>query len=288
MKAQTEDVKQNAQEAAQAAKRAATGSWMDKLARFGYATKGIVYIIIGWLAFELAFGLGGKATDRKGALQTINSQPFGRVLLVLIAIGLAGYAIYSLLRSVFNIEYEQNDAKGILKRIAYVIVGISYATLSYAAFNLVLGKSPGQGSTASTHSWTARLMDIPFGRVLLIVVGLVVIGVACYQFYNAFKAKFKQELNLSRLGEAMRKAVVICGRAGYSALGIVFGTIGILLIIAAIQHNASEAKGLDGALQQLHDTPFGPYLLAVVALGFIAYGLYSWVQARYRRLGTRS
>ena len=163
---------------------------------------------------------------------------------------------------------------------------MAYAALAFGALQLALGTgSVGKSSTTSTQDWTAKLLTLPFGVPLVVIVGLVVIGIACYLFSKAYAAKFQRRLNLARLNARLRKWMVDLGRFGYAALGVVFTIIGIFLIVAAVQHNPHEAKGLDTALQELLQQPFGPVLLAIVALGLIAYGVYSFVEARYRMVG---
>ena len=272
--------------AGRSARRAAMGKWMSLLARLGYAVKGVVYLIIGGLAMALAVGHGGEATDQRGALQAIYAQPLGQFLLVVIGIGLVGYALWSFIQALFDTEGKGSKAKGIIARVGYAGVGVAYAALAFGAFQLALGTgNVGKSSTASTQDWTAKLLKLPFGVPLVVIVGLVVIGIAVYLFSKAYTAKFRQRLNLARLNTRLRRWVVNLGRFGYAALGVVFTIIGIFLIVAALQHSPHEAKGLDSALKELLVQPFGPVLLAIVALGLIAYGVYSFVEARYRRVG---
>ncbi len=281
-----EQVANNVNEAKYKSRRAATSQWMILLARLGYAIKGVVYLVIGWLAVMLAIGQGGKATDQSGAIQTINNFPFGKFLLVVVAIGLLGFALWSFIQALFDTEGKGSDAKGIFGRLGYAIVGVSYAVLGYATFQIVAGTgSGGKNSTTSAQDWTAVLLKQPPGPFLVVLVGLVVLGLACYLFYKAYSANFQSTLNLSDLSAQMKKIVINIGKFGYGALGVVFAIIGIFLMVAAYQHNSSKAVGLDGALKDLAHQPFGPFLLAIVALGLIAYGVYSFVEARYRRFG---
>jgi hypothetical protein len=273
-------------EAAQVASGAATSKWVTLLARLGYAIKGVVYLVIGVLAAQLALGQGGKATDQRGALQAIADLPFGKFLLIVVTIGLVGYALWSLIQAIFDTEGKGHDAKGIIARVGYAIVGISYAALAFGAYHLVAGTgSVGKNSTTQTQDWTALLLREPFGAALVIIVGLAVLGIAGYLFYRAYSANFQRRLTLTGVAAQLRKWLVYLGRFGYAALGVVFTIIGIFLIVAALQHNPTEAKGLDSALQELARQPFGPVLLIVVALGLIAYGAYSFVEARYRHVG---
>lgn len=269
-----------------AVRGAAMSRTMTMLARLGYAVKGVVYLIIGALAAELAAGRGGATTDQKGALQTIYEQPFGKFLLVVVGIGLVGFALWSFIQAIYDTEGKGRQAKGIIARIGYAVVGLGYLLLSFGAFQLVMGTgSAGQSSTASTQDWTARLLKLPFGVALVVIVGLVILGLACYLYAKAWTAKFQRRLNLASLNTQLRKGMIFLGRFGYAALGVVFTIIGFFMIVAALQHNPGQARGLDTALKELLHQPFGPLLLGIVALGLIAYGVYSFVEARYRRVG---
>ncbi len=280
-----EQIERGANEAKAAARGAATSQPVIWLARLGYAVRGIVYLIIGGLAIKLATGYGGKATDQQGALQAIGQQPFGKFLLVVVAIGLVGYALWKLVEAFFDPDGVGKSAKGIVGRIGDVIVGLAYASLALGAISIVTGTgNGGKSSNASTQDWTARLLQHPFGVFLVVIIGLIVVATAAYLLYRAYAADFRKRLNLSSLSAQWRKWAIFSGRFGYAALGVVYGIIGIFLVVAAVKNNAGQAKGLSGALQLLIHQPFGPVLLAVVALGLIAYGIYSFVEARYRRL----
>lgn len=258
----------------------ATSPAMTWLARAGYAAKGVVYLIIGGLSARVAIGDGGSTTDRNGALRAIHEQPFGRFLLAAVAVGLVGYALWSLVLAVFDPDRQGTGAKGIGARVGYGAVGISYAALAVAAAQLALGTgNGGQSSNTQTEDWTARLLGLPFGPFLVVVAGLVVIGIAGFLVYRAYKADFKKSLTQAP------DWVVLLGRAGYAALGVVFLIVGIFLIVAAVRHNAHAARGLSGALQELARQPYGHLILGVVAVGLVAYGLFSLAQSRYRRLG---
>ena len=270
------------------ARNAASSRWMTVLARLGYAAKGVVYIIIGWLAVQLVIGAGGKTTDQRGALQTISEQPYGKFLLALVVIGLLGFAIWCFLQAWFDTEGKGSDLKGIIGRLGYAVTGVSYAILAFGAFQLVAGmgtSSATKSTTSSTQDVTAQLLKHSWGVALVVILGLIVVGVACYMFAKAYTAKFQQRLLLTGLSAQLKRGVIFLGQFGYAALGVVLSLIGIFLIVAAVQHNPHEAKGLDATLQTLIQQPFGPVLLGIVALGLIAYGVYSFVEARYRRVG---
>jgi len=283
-----EDVQDAGRVANRTAHHAASSRWITVLARLGYAAKGIVYLIIGWVAVQLVLGAGGKTTDQRGALQTIYEQPYGKLLLALVVIGLLGFAIWCFLQAWFDTEGKGSDIKGIIGRIGYAVTGVTYAILAFGAFQLIAGtvtSSASKSTTSSTQDVTAQLLKHSWGVSVVVILGLIVIGVACYLFAKAYTAKFQQRLLLTGLSAQLRRGVIFLGRFGYAALGVVFSIIGIFLIVAAVQHNPHEAKGLDAALRTLIQQPFGPVLLGIVALGLIAYGVYSFVEARYRQVG---
>jgi hypothetical protein len=283
-----EEIQEAGRVANRTARNAASNRWMTILARIGYAAKGVVYLIIGWLAVQLAIGAGGKTTDQRGALQTISEQPYGKFLLALVVIGLLGFGIWCFLQAWFDTEGKGSDIKGIIGRLGYAVTGVTYAILAFGGFQLVAGmgtSSATKSTTSSTQDVTAQLLKHSWGVAVVVVLGLIVIGVACYMFAKAYTAKFQRRLLLAGLSAQLRRGVIFLGRIGYAALGVVFSIIGIFLIVAAVQHNPHEAKGLDAALRTLIQQPFGPVVLGIVALGLIAYGVYSFVEARYRRVG---
>lgn len=261
------------------------GLWVERLARFGMAAKGTVYGIVGLLAVQAAFGTGGQTTDTQGALQAIVAQPFGKILLSFVAIGLIGYVLWRFVQAIKDPENKGTDAKGIAQRLGYAVNGLIYAGLAFSAVGIVLGSSSG-GSSNSTQDGTAILLSQPFGQWLVGTVGAFVIGVGFYQFYQAFTAKFQQKLNLTGLSSIEEKWVIGISKFGLAARGVVFCVIGFFLIQAARQSDASEARGLGEALQALVEQPYGPWILGVVAFGLVAYGIYMVIQARYRRVVT--
>jgi len=256
--------------------------WVEPLARLGYAAKGVVYGIVGLLAAQAAVSAGGRTTDTQGALSAIVTQPFGKVLLSLVAIGLIGYVVWRFVQAIKDPEDKGTDTKGILQRIGYAISGIIYAGLALSAVRIILGSA--SGNSNSTQDWTARLLSQPFGQWLVGTVGAFIIGLGFYQFYKAFTTKFRKELNLSELSDTEQKSVKAISRFGLAARGVVFCLIGFFLIQAARKSDAGEAGGLGEALETLQEQPYGAWLLGIVALGLIAYGIYMVMQARYRRI----
>ena len=277
--AHLEDAKEHAEEAMRTAR-----PWVAKLARLGFAVKGLVYIIIGVLATKAAFRAGGATTDQRGALATIAHQPFGRVMLIVAGAGLAGYALWRLSEALLNLGRADRNAKGVMKRLAQLVSGVVYASLSFAAFQMASGSGSSGGGGNRTRDWTASLMRQPMGTWLVGIVGAGVIAAGLWQLWRAWKTNFGNKLSLHELGSAAGRSVIVLGRIGTAARGVVFGLIGTFLIIAAQRHNPHEAAGIGEALQSLETVDYGPWLLAVVAIGLIAYGVYELFEARYRRI----
>jgi Domain of Unknown Function (DUF1206) len=264
--------------------RAATDPAAVFLGRAGFVARGAVYVIVGWLAVLAAFG-GAAATDKQGALEAIGRLPQGTVLLGAVAAGLFAYAAWSLVRGVFDPERRGHDASGLVVRGGYAVAGFSYGGLALAAAQFALGSgSAGQGSDASTQDGTARLLQAPFGPPLVIAIGAILLAVAAVEFTKAYTGSFLKDLSLGALDAEPRRWVERLGRMGLAALGVVFALIGIFLIQAARQQDASAAVGLGGALNKIAEQPYGEILLGVVAVGLCMYGLFSFVEARYGRL----
>ncbi|MBW3629196.1 MAG: DUF1206 domain-containing protein, partial [Gemmatimonadetes bacterium] len=236
--------------------------WIEKLARFGYAAHGIVYIVIGILAVQAARG-DGEATDSGGALRSIVSQPFGRLLIALVAVGLIGYVIWRFVAAGLNPE---NDKPA--KRAATAVSGLIHAALAVEAVRLAMGGSgAGEGDQAS--HWTAEVMSRPFGRWLIALVGLVIAGFGLQQLRHAYRVKLDDQLSIGSLSAESRRWVVRAGRAGLAARGVVFAIMGGFLLLAALRTSPGEARGVGGALRSLREQPSGPWLLGIVALGLI-------------------
>lgn len=272
-----QSAKNQAQHAAREAK-----PWVERLARMGFAARGVVYIIIGWLAFLAAFGLGGKKTTAGGALATIAGQPFGKLMLTVVALGLVGYAVWRIVQGVVDPEHKGTDAKGLAKRFAYVLSGIAYAGLALTATQIVRGA--GGVERGETQDATARLLAQPLGQFLVGAVGLIIIAVGINTVYIAVKEKYRDKLKLAEMSPAEQRGATIAGKIGLLARAVVSGLIGAFLLQAALRANPNEARGLDGALKVLAQQTYGPWLLSIVAVGLMAFGVYSLVEARYRRI----
>ena len=266
------------QEGKHIVRAAATSPLMEKLIRLGYVARGVVWGVIGLLAFQVATGNGGKITDQQGAIAAVGNTPVGRVLLYVMLIGLVGYALWGLIRAAVNPLHVSHNAKGIAERLGYLVSGISYGLLAVATYGLITAKAPaatGGAQGAQTQQTTASILTQPWGPEVVALAGAIVIGVGLVHLYTAFRRRFNPQFQLALRTLNARKWLERLGRFGTAARGVVFTLIGVYLLQAGIQHNASRAQGIDGVLTALLHQPYGPWLLAVVAAGLIAFGIYS-------------
>ena len=254
--------------------------WIGWLARVGYAAKALLYTVVGVLALQSALGSGGRITGSRGALTTLVRHRFGALILVVIAAGLFGYAAWRIIQAILDPEHRGTTAKGLAVRASFAARGIVHAALGLQAVRLAIGAAPGRGQ--AVEKWTGRLLDAPFGRWLVVGAGLAVGGYGVYQLYRAWAAKLSRQLDLASLSKEAGAWVVHVCRCGIGARGVVFGICGWYLVRAGIAHDATAAADTGEALGVIAHQRFGDVLLAIVAVGLIAYGAYEVVQARYR------
>jgi hypothetical protein len=256
--------------------------WIDRVARFGFAARALVYILIGSLAAGAAAGLGGRTTDTQGAIRTVGAQRFGTVFLCVLGLGLASYAAWRFLQAALDLEHKGGELKGLAVRASYAASGVVHAGLALSAASLAIGLR--QGRSDPVRTWAGHLMSAPYGRWVVGALGLAVIGAGGYQFYKAYAAKFEKHLRKSEMSERARCWARRIGRAGLTARGVTFAVIGWFLVRAAMDVNPGQARGLAGALRALAQQDHGRWVLGLVAVGLTAYGLLSLVEARYRRI----
>jgi len=258
---------------------AASAETLGWLARAGLVARGVVYLIVGVLALKLALGDGGKATNQQGALKTIADGSFGKLLLIAMAIGLAGYALWRLLRAAVGHGAEQQDSGG--DRVAALASGIAYAILCVTAVKILTGSRTGSGTpkeaTGGVLAWSG-------GTVIVGIAGAILIGVALYQAYKGFAKKFLEDAKTSEMSHRVRQAYTALGVFGHVARAVVFALIGYGMIKAAIDYDPNKAVGLDGALRELAHASYGPALLGAVAAGLVGFAAYSIADARYRKV----
>ena len=266
------------QEGKQIIRGAATSPLMEKLIRLGYIARGLVWGVIGILAFQVATGTGGKITDQQGAIAALGTTPLGQVLLYVMLVGLIGYGLWGLIRAVVDPLHEGHDAKGIVQRVGYLVSGISYGLLAMATYGLITAKATaatGGAQGAQTQQTTASILTQSWGPWGVALVAVIIIGIGLLQVYTGFRHRFNPQFQLATRTGNSRLWIERLGRFGTAARGVVFTLIGVFLLQAAIQHNASQAKGIDGVLTALLQQSYGSLLLGVIAAGLIAFGIYS-------------
>jgi hypothetical protein len=252
---------------------------LQALARAGLVARGLVYAVVGILSFKLAVGAGGKAASQSGALQTVAKQPFGEVLLIALAIGLGAYAIWRLIEGVAGSRPDEDGASK--RRVSAIGSAIAYAALCLTAVKVIAGAHVSSGSPRPA---AAGILGWPGGPVIVAIAGLVVIGIGAYQGYKGIARTFLEDSRTERMGQRIETVFTALGVVGHVARAVTFILIGYGLIKAAFDYSAKSAVGLDGALQKLAHASAGPLLLGIVALGFIAFALYSIADARYHRV----
>ncbi|HEU4521462.1 MAG TPA: DUF1206 domain-containing protein [Thermoanaerobaculia bacterium] len=260
----------------------AAAPWIERLARLGYASKGLVYTIIGGLTAAAAFGRRGTDSDSNAAFRFILEQPFGRVLILVVALGLLGYAAWRIIAAITDGERRGSDAKGMAIRAGSFFRGVVYVFLTIEAARLAMGGSGGGDSDQSTEHWIARLMAAPFGRWLVVIAGAGVAGYGVYQLYRAWHSKLGKQVRLTWVTAEFKRRIVAISRFGIAARAVVFLLIGYSIARAAWNRSPGEAQGTGESLQQIG--AISQWLLAVVAIGLIAYGIYQFVNARYRAI----
>jgi hypothetical protein len=261
--------------------RPESNEWVRRFAMVGYAVKGAVHALIGFLAIQVALGQGGELAGEHEAVQHVQGLPFGGVALVVIGVGLLGYALWRALEGILDVRRVGSNAKGIAQRVGYVASGVVNAGVAVFALELAFGSHRG----GEPKTWITQLMREPGGLVVLGLIGASVVIAGFVQIYLGYTRKFLRELQLDALRSELRRWTVRFGRVGHVARGAVFVVIGTALVRAALTTNPREAKGFAEALAEIASQSFGMVLLALVATGLFAYGAFLMGTAKYRKLG---
>lgn len=259
---------------------------LDLLARLGFAAKGLLYATVGILAFQAAAGIGGRITDSDGALNAILRQPFGRTLLLVLAIGLFGYAVWRTLQGVIDSEHRGSDWKGLALRISFVARGVLHAYIGWKVFQLyrglsVSGRNEEDRIVAATFAW-------PLGDWLVVLAGLGLLGYAGYQAFRAVKTKLGRHFDIERMRRDLGEWAVMACRVGLAARGVVFAIIAWHLIQAGMTRRPGDTAGAAEAIRVVANwqEPVGTWMLAVIGAGLVAYGAFQALNARYREIRT--
>ncbi|HEX8523227.1 MAG TPA: DUF1206 domain-containing protein [Tepidisphaeraceae bacterium] len=264
------------------------GPYIEKIARFGIASKGITYLILGGIAVLAAVGAGHKTASTGGMLQLLIGRPLGWTVFTILALGFLAFGIWQWLRAFRDPEFEGSDWKGLRKRFAYFWAGlVNFVLVGVAIRILMIGPNRDVSGDRKAQNWAATALHYPLGRWALagVGIGMVIYGGACA--YRAWKMESDDELPVSELSESARNFACWMGKFGITARGLVFALIGVFLVLAGWHQSPGEAKGQGGVLTELEHHQYGTIMLSVVAAGLIAYGLYALVLAWYRRIRTR-
>lgn len=279
------DVKDQCEDAVETV---ADSPWLEGLARWGLAVRGGMYLLVALIALRVATGDRNERADKEGALQAVAHQPLGRLMLVVVAVGFVGYALWRFTEAVVGDQDEEDGRKRLLHRAGCAARGVLYCILFAATLRYVVSADERPGSGNAEADWTARVLDWPGGTWLVAMVGLGVIGGGLYVGWRGLSENFRKRLEESKMGRAERRWISRFGVVGMVARMAVFTLIGVFLTAAAFRHDPREAVGIDGALKRLASGSYGPLFLGCVAAGLAAYGLYCLAEARYRDVEPRS
>jgi len=263
-------------EVQRAAGKAENSDTLDYVFRGGLVAYGVIHILIGWLAVQIAFGEQAKQASGTGALEYLTKQPLGEVLIWVVAIGMAALVIWRLLEA-WQIYRDEDGSDRIKGMVGQLFKGVLYAVLAFTAFQVALGQSGGSG----TDSMTADLMKMTAGQFLVGAVGLGVLAYGAYYVYQGWTEKFLEKLDGRPQNAEVGTAYRWLGKAGFIAKGIAIGVIGVLFIYAAVTHDPQKSAGLDQALQEIAQQPFGQVLLTLIGVGIACYGVFAFARARH-------
>jgi hypothetical protein len=270
-------------EVKKAANKAEFSPLMEALTRIGYGTRGLIYIIMGFLAVQVALGKGGALASPLGAIGKIGKQPAGMFLLWIVLLGLVSYSLWGVVRAVFDPLHKGNDLKGLIARGGFLVSAFGYAILILPTYGYITGKSLASSGSQSQKMITS-IMAMPWGRWAIGILGLAALAAGLYQIYLGFKAGFDKQFETYALTPKQVKLATDVGRFGTAARGVVLALVGGLIVLAAYRANPSQPIGMDAALATLLHQPYGIWLLGIVAVGLIAFGCYSMLSAFWFRL----
>jgi hypothetical protein len=262
-------------------RRAAHSGWLEALTRAGFIGYGLFHLAIAWLAIQIAVNHAASHADQVGAFQLLEKQPAGRILLIVMAVGLGAMALWQLLAALSGPTYGSAKSRT-TDRLTSVGRVIVYGFLLYTDIKVITGTA--KSSSSTQEKTTAGVLAHPAGQWLIAIAGVIVFAIGVGMLIYGIKKSFRSKLNLATARPSTRKSVLSLGQVGYAAKGIAFGIVGAILFHAAVSASASRSKGLDGALRTLASEPFGTFLLIVVAIGFAAFGIYCFAQSKYRRI----
>lgn len=257
----------------------------DKWTRLGYAVRGLLYGMIGFLAFQLLLTGRGMITDRNGALAAIAVQPFGKVFLIIIAVGAVGFALWGILRAILDPFQKGSDLPGILSRLGSVATGLSYGILVFPIVNMLFDIRSRRGAEGEqAEEVTSGLFTYSWGPWVVGLAGVAIFVIGLGHIYRGWNEQFEKHFERYRMTEDQRVWAMRMGKIGTISRGVVLAITGLLAILAALTLDPEKVGGIDQALAFLIQQPYGPWLLGFVALGLMAYAAYSLMGALWFKI----
>jgi hypothetical protein len=257
---------------------------LERLVRVGYVVRGIIYVLPGVVALQVALGRPGQEISPLAAIELIGHEPFGRILLIGVGVGLAGYAMWGVMRAVLDPLHKGRSWGGLAQRAGYAISAAAYMGLLAATFRYATGPLSHVGRP---HDWTATLLEQPLGAWMVAIIGVCwIIGAGLAQIVSGWRGTFEADLAIERMSGSERRWARGLGRFGTVARGAIFTVIGMLMVAAALHVSPRGSAGMGGALIEILRQPFGRTLLAAAAVGLIAFGAFSAMCARWMRIPT--
>lgn len=270
-----------------AAQKADDSDALDWVIRVGLVAYGVVHLLIGWLALQVAFGESAKQASGTGALEYLTRQPLGGVLIWVVAIGMAALVLWRLLEAWQGWRDEDDATDRAKAAVPQLFKGVLYAVLAWSAFGVATSSGGGGGggkggqSGGSTDTMTAQMLQMPGGQLIVGAIGLGIVAYGGYYVYQGWSDTFLEKLDGRPQNPDVSKAYRWVGKAGHLGKGVAIVVIGVLFTYAAITHNPSKSAGLDQALQEIAQAPFGQVLLTLVAVGIACYGVFAFARARH-------
>ncbi|SDJ99980.1 DUF1206 domain-containing protein [Sediminibacillus albus] len=253
--------------------------WIRWYGRLGYMAQGVVFALIGILSFMAAIGVGGKTASTSGMFQSLANMPLGEILIWIIGIGLLGYIVWQLIRAVKDPGNYGNGFRGIVIRVGFFVSAVIYGAISMKAIQIAV--HAGSSNSGSEQAMSAKLLSQPFGPWVLAGLGTGIFIFGGYELFSGIKGSFMKKFKKSEMKAHEKKTARNAGRIGMISRGIIFGLVGFFFVRTALTTNPDKAKGLDGALAELAKQPFGQWMLGIVSVGFILFGLYQIIRGRY-------
>lgn len=256
---------------------------LEAAARIGYGARGFVYLSVGVLTLLATADLAGDAVGPSGALGWLAEQPLGRVWLAFLGLGLAAFVMWRMLQAIFDADHEGTSWRGINTRMSQGFSGLGYAALSFVAFSLLVHTpiDPALAEVTKSHQTASTVLALPYGNWLLAGVGLAIFGVGVANVTRAWREDFTEYL---RCSERLCRRVAPLARTGYMARGLAYLPLAVLVVLAGLHSEASDVTSFSAALETVERQPAGRWGLALTALGFLAFGAFSLIEARFRRI----